>query len=404
MLVIPGYRILNIESRGEGKLTEITCESIAGGIREHTDTRLFPGGRVVKIKSLIKTGETYRLRIKGIARSSLFTGAVIVSAQWPVTENREALLLPDGQPVPSETEAVRGGICPDFNRERFIGRGNFHIEGSFVSVRFPKPFPMFPGAVLTILSGDGRPRKFTVLWPGKPGFDERRRLNGMAKRRPDPHPDPAEIYGRILHVRGYVEIPSLLYKMDWGEAARVGSWLILEDRRKVLERKILKITSRPGGADERLLRVGDYPDSLISSMVLAMSERGELEVRKGWYFPPGYPPLSPFHRGWLKKVQDAGEEGVRVRSISGESDRSALGVLLRSGLIQGGADIWFSEDACKTLTSRLMVGKKKGDRISMAYARKELGGSRMRTLEVLAILESDARLVPAADGEDRIVS
>ena len=404
MLVIPGYRILNVESRGEGKLTEITCERMAGGVRVQSAARFFPGGRVVKIKSLVKTGETYRLRIKGITRSSLFPGAVIASAEWPVTENREALLLPDGRPVPSETEAVRGSLCPDFNRERFIGRGSFHVEGSFFSVKFPKPYPMFPGAVLTILDRDGRPRKFTVLWPGKPGPDEYRRLNGMAKRRPDSHPEPAEIYGRILHVRGYTDIPPILDKIEWDGAAQVGSWVILDDRQKLLERKILKLASRPGGADERLFRIDDYPERLISSLVLAMSGRGELKVRKGWYFPPGHPPLSPFHRGWLKKVQDAGEEGVRVRSISGESDKTALEVLVRSGLIQGGVDIWLSEEACETLRSRLMAGKKKGEKISMAYARENLGGSRMRTLEILVILESDGHLVRATDGEDRIVS
>jgi hypothetical protein len=404
MPVIPGFRILNVEMKGEGKLTEISCEKLAGGLAEASESRLYPGNHKVKIKSIVKTGDTYRLRIKGITRSSLIVGAVLTSSEWPITENREALLLHDGQPVPSETEAVRGGICQDFNRERFIGRGSFHVEGSFVSIKFPKPYPMFPGATLTILGQDRIPRTFTLLWPGKPGLEERRRLNGMARRRPDPHPDPAEIYGRILHVRGYVDIPPMLKKMDWEGAGRVGSWLILEDRKKVLERKILKIVSRPGGADDRLLSFEDYPFDLVSAAVKSMSRRGDLVYRNGWYFPSGQPPLSPFHRGWIGKVRDAGEEGIRIRSVSGESDRKALEELLRSGLIRGGAGIWLSEEACKTLEARLLDGHKKGDSISMADARESLGGSRVRTLEILVILESDGRLVPAAQGEDRIVS
>ncbi len=35
---------------------------------------------------------------------------------------------------------------------------------------------------------------------------------------------------------------------------------------------------------------------------------------------------------------------------------------------------------------------------------RSVGGSRVRTLEILVILESDGRLAPAAEGEDRIVS
>ena len=403
MLKIPGFRILKVESRGSGKLTEIICEAMAGGLEEGDESQFFPGFKPIKLKSVIKNGEDYRLRIKGIARSALFAGGMIISSKWPVTESREALLLPDGKPVPSETEIVRGGLCPDFNRERFIGRGSFHLEGSFLSIRFPKPFPMFPGAVLTILGANRVPRKFTVVWPGIPTQDERRKLNNMARRRPDPQPEAVEIYGRILHVRGFVEIPQLFFKNNWEGARLVDSWLILEDRQKVLERKILKIVSRPGGADKRLLRIPDYPEKLVLSLVGDMCDKGPLVIRNGWFFPEGDPPLSPYHRGWLKNIKDAGEEGIRVRSINGESDKAALEVLLRSDFIRGGESIWLSPEALETLENRLMNGRKKGNKITMAGARECLGGSRTRTLEVLSILDTEGILSRSADGESRIV-
>ncbi len=403
MLVIPGFRILKVESRGSGKLTEIVCESIAGGLEEGAESRFFPGSKPVKIKSVVKNGDDYRLRIKGITRSSLFAGGMLISSKWPVTETREAMLLPDGKPVPLETEIVRGGLCPDFNRERFIGRGSFHPESSFLSIRFPKPFPMFPGAVLTILGANRVPRKFTVVWPGTPTQDERRKLNKMARRRPDPHPEAVEIYGRILHVRGFVEIPQLYYRNSWEDAQLVDSWLILQDIQKVLERKILKIVSRPGGADKRLLRIPDYPENLVLSLVGDMCAKDSLTVRNGWFFPKGNPPLSPYHRGWLKKIEDAGEEGVRTGSITGESDKAALEVLLRSDYIRGGESIWLSPEALEVLGNRLLNGRKKGDKITMAVAREILGGSRTRTLEVLSILDSEGILSRSADGESRTV-
>jgi len=403
MLVIPGYRILKVESRGAGKFTEIICEAIAGGVEAQTDVSFFPGSRSIKIKSVVKDGEDFRLRIKGIARSSLSAGGMIISSEWPVSETREALLLPDGKPVPAETEIVRGGLCPDFNKERMIGRGSFHLAGSFLSVRFPNPFPMFPGAVISILGENRVPRKFTVLWPGKPTQDELRKLNHMAKRRPDPHPEAVELYGRILHVRGFVEIPPQLYKNDWEGGQRVDSWLILKDLRRLLERKILKTVSRPGGADKHLLRIPDYPEGLVSSLVQNMCSENTLKIRSGWFFPQGEVPLSPYHRGWLKRVEEAGEEGLRIRTASGDSDRAALEVLHRSGLIKGGEALWFSKNASEALQSRLLSGRKKGGRISMADAREILGGSRTRTLEILSILDSEGILSRSADGEHRVV-
>jgi hypothetical protein len=225
----------------------------------------------------------------------------------------------------------------------------------------------------------------------------------MARRRPDPHPEESEIFGRILHVRGFVEIPPPLYAHDWKSADRIGSWLILEDRRTILERKILKIVSRPGGADNELLRKSDYPEGLILALVGEMVDKGVLRTRGEWFFPSGEPGLSPYHRSWLKKILDSGEEGVRVRSVTGDSDRSALEVLHRSGLIRGGEELWLSEEAYRSLRSRLIGGRKKGDVISMASARETLGGSRARTLEVLSLMDSEGSFSRSEDGGDRIL-
>jgi selenocysteine-specific elongation factor len=225
----------------------------------------------------------------------------------------------------------------------------------------------------------------------------------MARRRPDPHPGAAELYGRILHVRGYVEIPPKLYSNEWEGGQRVGSWLILKDLRQQLERKILKIASRPGGADRQLLRISDYPEGLVSSLVQNMCTENTLITRGGWFFPQGDAPLSPYHRGWLKRLEEAGEEGLRVRSVPGDSDRAALEVLNRSGLIKGGEALWFSNEASDALKSRLLRGRKKGDRISMADAREILGGSRTRTLEILSLLNSEGILSRTPDGEHRVV-
>ncbi len=92
-----------------------------------------------------------------------------------------------------------------------------------------------------------------------------------------------------------------------------------------------------------------------------------------------------------------------MRSVPGDSDRAALEVLNRSGLIKGGEALWFSNKASDALKSRLLRGRKKGDRISMADAREILGGSRTRTLEILSLLNSEGILSRTPDGEHRVV-
>lgn len=398
---VPGYRILKVESPGEGKFTEILCEELNGGIGSSHEARLFPGGAPLRIKSISVSGEDRLLSIKGISRSGLRPGGVIVRPDWPVSEHHDALLLHDGGPIPKETEAVRGGLCADFNRERLIGRGSFRSVGSYISVHFPDPYPLFPGAEISILDAALKARVLTVLWPGKPDPEQMRRLNTSARRRPEPHPPAKEILGRILHVAGFVAVPPGPDTYGWPDSTAVGNWHIINERKIQMERRILRIVSRPGGADDNLLKIDGCPAALAAALYSDMVKTGKLEKSGSWYFPPGPRPLAPFHRGWIKRVEEAGEEGVRVRSVVTEPDRLALEVLQRSGLIKGGREIWLSLRAVDLLKDRLLSGLERGDTLNMGFARDRLGGSRTGTLELLAILEDDRILDRETDGDDR---
>ncbi|MDT8298540.1 MAG: hypothetical protein RQ801_09590, partial [Spirochaetaceae bacterium] len=107
--------------------------------------------------------------------------------------------------------------------------------------------------------------------------------------------------------------------------------------------------------------------------------------------------------GWLDRVHKTGEEGLRVGSLKNDVEKDALDVLERAGLVRGGIGIWLSEEAYQTLAGRLLEGCISGDVLSMADARTKLSGSRVRTLEILALMESDGRLIPGRDGNLRTV-
>ena len=426
-LSAPGYRIREVLPKGEGKFVEALCEPAAGGFPDNEadgaddavdavdadverdfaarlPMRLFPGDRNVRVRVVSEEAGRRIVEIKGAARSFLKAGAVLLPREWPVAEGREALFLHDGGIVPDEPAAFRGGPDPSFNLEGLIGRGRLKAEGAYISVRFPHPFPLLPGAEYTFSVGEsGTVRPLTLLWPGRPEADERRRLEKSGMRRPNPHPDAAEIYGRLLYVLGFVRLPPVLDGREWPNAARCGNWVLLDDRRKILEGKIRKLARRPGGADKAVLRLPGYPDDLILSLAVSMCSRGELVERGGWFFPPGEPPLSPFHRGWLGRIEAAGLEGIRIRAASSDADREALGALARSGLIAGGEAVWLSRAAYTEAAAVILGHAESGSRFSLAEARSRLGGSRAVTLEVLAVMEDEGSLVRAEDGDARVV-
>lgn len=418
----PGYRIRNVLPKGEGKFVEVSCDSTAGGfpaeeavsgggegedaVRKSSSRlpmRLFPGGKSVRVRRVSEDCGQRVVAIKGAARSSLVTGAVLIPEDWPVIEGREALFFHDGEAVPAEPVAVLGGPDPHFNTEGFFGRGRLKIDGAYISVQFSQPFPLLPGGEYTFPGKDGGRRSLTLLWVGQPDAGERRRLEKSGLRRPNPHPDAAEVYGRLLYTFGYVWIPPILFGHNWPEASCCGRWVVLGDRRKVLERKILKLASRPGGADEGILRLPGCPDGLIVSLAAEMKERGDLNERGGWYFPPGNPPLSPFHRGWLGKIEAAGAEGIRIRMAASGADKEALAALVRSGLVMGGEAVLLSRKAYDEAAAVILGEDGPGSRFSLADARSRLGGSRAVTLEVLAVMEDEGRLIRAEDGEERVV-
>ena len=400
----PGYQLKKTMPRGEGKQVEILCRALSGGLPAGGSAVLYPGGRELRIRSVdSKGGGDFLLGVKGIPRQALIPGSVIVSVSLPVEESREGLFLHDGETVPAESESVRGGLCREFNRERLVGRGSFVRQGSFLAVRFPSPYPMVPGMQCSILDAGGKPRKLTLLWPGRPSRDEMRKLETDAPRRPNPHPDAREVFGRILHTRGYVRIPPELLDGGWDGTMAAGGWLIRNTIAEGMRKKILKLVSRPGGADGNVLRIPDRPDAMVPVLADDMAAAGELVVRNGWFFPPGDPPLSPFHRGWLARVADCGEDGLRASSVRSGADSEALEVLGRSGLLMGGTDLWFHPASFAGLADRLLSGLQEGDSITMADARRRLGGNRLRSIEVLAILEETGQLHRSPHGQERIV-
>ena len=468
---VPGYRILGLKSQDGGKFVGVTAEALSGGLPECADAVLFPGGRLVRIKSAVLRGGCAELTIKGAPRSALRSGTVLAGRDWPVEESREALLVPvrEGEAegggdascrlvLPSGPRKVRGGAFRDFNREGLVGGARFRGEGALVRVRFPSAYPLMPGTDLNIIDDFGSPRRFRVLlgdggggesakhlaaaaraWGsrGKPGGkrapQSRRRQfpispgsraagesAGRAPRKTSvrpPHrhlarpavnpPEPEAIFTFLLKFNGFIRLPPGLTADELHglpqNLEHAGDWTLLPERRRKMDRLLIRGCSRPGGAAPANLRIEGTPESLIEVLLVDLARRGLAVERNGWFFPAGEPPLSPFHRSWLHRVEDAGSQGVRLRTISSEADREALEALGRSGLIHGGDTLWLSRRTVSEAAAKIRRHCPRGKSVTAAEIREFFGGSRVVRMELAAALEAEGVFELQPDGITRQV-
>ena len=540
MMEVPGYRVLGLKSQDEGKFVGVTAEALSGGLPERADAVLFPGGRLVRIKSAVLRGGRAELMIKGAPRSALRSGTVLAGRDWPVQESREALLVPvpeagaegerpEGQIIfndrnftlgerpggrrpegeiisndremtegerpeggggaacsaggpPSDaagavcggsagggdasfrsvlasgTWKVHGGAFRDFNREGLVGGARFRGEGALVRVRFPSAYPLMPGTDLNIIDDCGVPRRFRVLlgdgcsgesakrlaaaarawgsrgmssgkraperwrkqFPISPGSRAAGESTGRAARKASmrpphrhvarpiaPPPEPGAIFTFLLKFNGFIRLPpdfaaDELRGLPQG-LEHAGDWTLLSEWRRKMDRLLIRGCSRPGGAAPANLRIEGTPESLIEVLLVNLARRGLAVERNGWFFPAGEPPLSPFHRSWLHRVEDAGSQGIRLRTISSQADREALEALGRSGLIHGGDTLWLSRRTVSEAAAKIRRHCPRGKSVTAAEIREFFGGSRVVRMELAAALEAEGVFKLQPDGITRLV-
>ena len=452
VLQVPGYRILELKSQGGGKFAEVRAEVLAGGLAERADAVLFPGGRPVRIKSTVQGRGGVELAVKGAPRSMLRGGAVLAGRDWPVQEVREALLFPLGEAGQAGrfaagggrgTWEVRGGAFGDFNREGLVGGARFRGEGALARLRFPSAYPLMPGTDLSAVDASGRPQRFRVLligggdeesakrfaaaarfWgsravrPGRrgsaePGRRDARKAPGrplkrsVCRRRLSP-PGPQAIFTFLLQLSGFIRLPPPLRRCAApgglsGAPEQAGEWTLLPEWRRSMDRLLIKRCSCPGGADPAALHIEDVPEALIAALMADLAQRGLAVERNGWFFPAGEPPLSPFHRSWLHRVEAAGAEGIRLRTVSSRADREALEALTRSGLIHGGEALWLSGQTVSAAAEKIHEHCPSGQPVTAAVIREIFGGSRMARMELAAALEAEGVFALQPDGITRVV-
>ncbi|OQX29306.1 MAG: hypothetical protein B0D92_04495 [Spirochaeta sp. LUC14_002_19_P3] len=398
--MVPGFRILAIESRANGKYPRVISSVLPGETLKGQEAVLFPGQKRVRLKELKPlAGGKAALTLKGAAAQLCTPGAVLLDPAWPVHQHREALLLFNGA-MPADGE-MSGGVTPLFNCEGMIGKARFRREGALIAVSLPAPYPMLPGMRVSLPDCGRGQQKTTLLYPGTADKALLKRLNAAAGSllgKPI-----GVLYNLLLSTVGFQELPPNLLNYRFTDGLRLGKWVILEGKLRGMEKYLLRQAAKPGGVRGKRIRLDALPGALLGTVAENLERQGKLCRRGEWYFPPGEPRLSPFHRSWLTRVNQAGENGFRVRDAFSGADSEALAVLGRTGFIHGGRALWFSAESLASLSARLLSASHPGDCILVAEAKTKIGGSRTRVLELLAILEANGTLKLQKDGVTRVV-
>ena len=264
-----------------------------------------------------------------------------------------------------------------------------------------------PGAVeKTVFHIAGQSSRRRVDGPGRPKSFH---AAPSSTRRPPhrPPPEPGAIFTFLLNFNGFIRLPpgfaaDELRGLPQG-LEHAGDWTLLSEWRRKMDRLLIRGCSRPGGAAPANLRIEGTPESLIEVLLVNLARRGLVVERNGWFFPAGEPPLSPFHRSWLHRVEDAGSQGIRLRTISSQADREALEALGRSGLIHGGDTLWLSRRTVSEAAAKIRRHCPRGKSVTAAEIRQFFGGSRVVRMELAAALEAEGVFKLQPDGITRLV-
>jgi selenocysteine-specific elongation factor len=233
-----------------------------------------------------------------------------------------------------------------------------------------------------------------LLWPGSPDRRLRRRLLQALRDLP-PAPGPADQARLALAVSGRLRLgPSGQGPPPGGQdAVTRGRWLFRAADLQELEREILRLASPAGGVPlgELSSRLAVEPEAL-GAVAAELERSGRLALRGGLAFLPANPEanLSPLARGLLADLRRAGAAGLEPERLAIAGARKELGALARAGLaVSLDGAIYYAAETYRALAASVLAGRKAGELLQIAEARKASGLSRKYLIPLLNRMEAD---------------
>jgi len=375
-----------------------------GPLERGQELRLLPAGRTVRVRGLqsyfveqerVLPGSRVAVNLHGLELGEVGRGDCLVAATAEAWVQRELIVALRPQREPPTRE-----LPPRIELEVALGTGHhpaalLRLEQGLARLSFAGPLPAFWNQpCLGLRSGGSRIlAEARLVWPGSADRRLRRRLADGLRGLP-PRRGPSDYALLRLAVIGRIRRRELTAgaAAPAGTALR-GEWLFRAEELASLEREILLRASPAGGVplEELASRLGLEPEAL-GAVTGELERGGRLALRGGLALLPDNPEasLSPFGRGLLERLRQAGTAGLEPERLKIAGARKELAGLARAGLaVSLDGAIFYAAQTYRELARAILAGRAPGSLLQIAEARAASGLSRKYLIPLLNRMEAD---------------
>jgi hypothetical protein len=327
------FDVIGLVDDQRSKLAGITLYSELPP-REGSQVWLCPSGKPVGIKTLKPLGKgQWALTIKGASKDLLsqtsslweYPGfsfktlegyAFVLGSRWRDRKKAVNLEIPGYQGKWTATVFDEGKTLPGLVRIK-AGQALPWIPGCPYLAEGHRLMPLTSGSRLPkVLEEDLRRRQLSIN----------------------------SLYTAEIRSRGWVTLPKDFATAPWREAWQVGPYRVLKTALEDWERRIAKMVKQPGGIHRKdaFEQLG-IPRGLGESLLVRWIGKKKITERQFFLFPPdgGQQNLSPFARGILQEILDAGPGGLGGKAIRRAGWPEQLEILQRLELVLGLSESWY---------------------------------------------------------------
>jgi len=364
---------------------------------------LFPGAQAVRLKQTRPAGDREGdviLELKGLSRSRLRRGDVLIAEDTGAVEGRKALVLWKKKISSGDSFSLCLRDTPDLKSPDSVSCR----EGDKAVILSSRvPFLQIPGQIYTLRAGSREGE--CLLLMAEPWTTEEL---GKMKSRMDKitnFPGEEAVFSMNLRVRGAVMVPDHLQDAAFDGSVRLGNWVIMS---RIYDKAVSTVVKRAraemGVSEDELSSLLTLPLRLCRDICDLLIKEEKIIRRKGTLFnhcDDHRDFLSPMSRQWLEQLTEAGSEGLPLKETIKLGKR--VDAMERRGLIRVFETHVVEEQAFTSLLDSLYKELPRDRSFEMTDLKGVLNLSRSRLLLLLSVLEEEGKISSTEDHKRRVI-
>ncbi|NNM53400.1 MAG: hypothetical protein HKM05_01585 [Spirochaetales bacterium] len=362
------------------------------------DLAILESGRWLEVRAVHHDDSKHALQFKGVPEKVMQSGRRLYEANWPVSYERKAYLVPLGaQNRRLKDSQVR--LKADLLDPEGV---SVHLKwidapsGKFLAtVSAERRFPCLIGATYQLENDKGETLDLVLLTAGTVTARDLADYLTKTFRFPG-QPSTKALYSVNLRVNGWTILPPPLWAEEFEESEGEQGVRVMRKALDHFSKKMRNACAQPGGLDETALKERmALPPAVFRYLAFRLVQSSQLRKKDDWYLPVGSPEsfLSPLAKGILGRLGSQGVAGMDLSTMTDTLLRVTLLQLARMDLAVLTESPWvYSLEAWNEIRHRLCGPGRLGTAWKIVEVKEVLGCSRKPLLGVLNKLEEEGYL------------